>query len=209
MSKRGLKSFDVRAAIAAAALCALPPAPAVSLENAGTALPVDDTLAVSNPYAEAEAAPPHVAAGTVISATVTTGLNSDLPGNVVAEVTEDVFDADTGAHLLIPRGARFIGSSYSVVADGQNQVLLVWQRIVMPDATSIAVERRAAPDTTAYAALQDKVDVLTWQLLRSVALSTLLGADGESDHTGIVAIRPGMPLRIGVHTPLTLTPFKG
>ena len=73
----------------------------------------------------------------MISASLITGLNSDLPGMVVAQVTENVHDSATGRTLLIPQGARLIGRYDSVVAFGQSRALLVWQRLVLPDGSSV------------------------------------------------------------------------
>lgn len=83
------------------------------------------------------ASPYQVMAGSVISASLITGINSDLPGIVVAQVTENVDDTVTGSALLIPQGSRLIGTYDSVVAFGQSRALLVWQRIVMPDGSSM------------------------------------------------------------------------
>ena len=68
--------------------------------------------------------PYEVLAGTVISASLLTGLNSDLPGEVTAQVTENVYDSVTGRYLLIPQGSRLIGSYDSVVAFGQSLSLI-------------------------------------------------------------------------------------
>ncbi|MCR6630486.1 MAG: TrbI/VirB10 family protein, partial [Magnetospirillum sp.] len=73
-----------------------------------------------------------VLAGTVIAASLLTGLNSDLPGLVTAQVTENVYDTVTGTVLLIPQGSRLIGSYDSVVAYGQRRALVAWQRLIMP-----------------------------------------------------------------------------
>ena len=78
--------------------------------------------------------PYQVMAGTIIPAALVTGINSDLPGQVIATVTEQVFDTATGRHLLIPQGARLFGQYDSQVAFGQRRVLLVWTRLVLPDA---------------------------------------------------------------------------
>lgn len=121
------------------------------------------------------ASPYEVMAGSVISASLITGLESDLPGMVTAQVTENVFDTVTGRILLIPQGSRLIGQYDSVVAYGQKRALVVWQRIILPDGSSIQIDNLPAADTAGYAGLQDKVDFHTWQLLKGVALSTLLG----------------------------------
>ncbi|ODU68427.1 MAG: conjugal transfer protein TrbI [Novosphingobium sp. SCN 66-18] len=125
------------------------------------------------------ASPWQVMAGSVIAASLLTGLNSDLPGMVVAQVMEPVFDTVTGRTLLIPQGSRLIGSYDSVVAFGQRRALLVWQRIILPDGSSIQIDNLPATDSAGYAGLSDKVDFHTWQLLKGVALSTLLGVGTE------------------------------
>jgi type IV secretion system protein VirB10 len=128
---------------------------------------------------ETPASPYQVMAGSVIAASLITGLNSDLPGMVVAQVTENVFDTVTGRTLLIPQGSRLIGSYDSVVAFGQSRALLVWQRIILPDGYSIQIDNWQATDAAGYAGLADKVDFHTWRLLKGVALSTLLGVGTE------------------------------
>jgi type IV secretion system protein TrbI len=125
------------------------------------------------------ASPYQVMAGSIIAASLVTGLNSNLPGLVVAQVTENVYDSVTGRTLLIPQGARLIGSHDSVVAFGQSRALLVWRRIVLPDGSSVQVDNLPATDAAGYAGLEDEVDYHTWQLLKGVVLSTLLGVGTE------------------------------
>ena len=121
------------------------------------------------------ASPDMLSAGSVIAASLITGLRSDLPGLVIAQVTERVFDSATGRILLIPQGARLIGSYDSVVAFGQKRALIVWQRIILPDGSSVRLDNVPATDPSGYAGLADKVDFHTWSLLKGVAISTLLG----------------------------------
>lgn len=120
-----------------------------------------------------------LSAGTVIAASLITGLNSDLPGLVTAQVTENVYDSVTGRTLLIPQGSRLIGSYDSVIAFGQSRAFVVWQRIILPDGSSIRIDNVPATDTEGYAGLSDRIDRHTWQLLKGVALSTLLGVGTE------------------------------
>lgn len=141
-----------------------------------------------NPHAVQAAASPYMlSAGSVIAASLITGLRSDLPGLVTAQVTERVFDSATGRILLIPQGARLVGTYDSVVAFGQRRALVVWQRIVFPDGSSLRIENVPATDAAGYSGLEDKVDFHTWTLLKGVAVSTLLGVgsnltfSGESD----------------------------
>ena len=118
-------------------------------------------------------------AGSVIAASLITGLNSDLPGLVTAQITENVYDSVTGRSLLIPQGSRLVGSYDSVVAFGQSRALVVWQRIILPDGSSIRIDNVPATDPQGYAGLSDRVDRHTWQILKGVALSTLLGVGTE------------------------------
>ncbi|MBB6125382.1 TrbI/VirB10 family protein [Sphingobium subterraneum] len=120
-----------------------------------------------------------LSAGSVIAASLITGLRSDLPGLVTAQITENIYDSATGRLLLIPQGSRLIGSYDSVVAFGQSRALIVWQRIIMPDGSSLRIDNVPATDASGYAGLQDKVDFHTWRLLKGIALSTLLGVGSE------------------------------
>ncbi len=133
------------------------------------------------------ASPDLVAAGSVIAGSLITGINSDTPGLVIAQVTEQVFDTQTGRRLLIPQGARLIGRYDHVVAFGQRRALIVWQRILWPDGSSLRLENVPATDPSGYSGLADKVDFHSWQLLQGAVISTLLGVgsnltfSGESD----------------------------
>jgi type IV secretion system protein VirB10 len=127
----------------------------------------------------APASPYLLSAGSVISASLITGLRSDLPGLVIAQVTEPVFDSATGATLLIPQGARLVGSYDSVVAFGQRRALIVWQRILLPDGASLRLDNAPAADPSGYAGLSDRVDFHSWSLLKGIVLSTLLGVGSE------------------------------
>jgi type IV secretory pathway VirB10-like protein len=142
------------------------------------------------------ASPYVVQAGTVIPAALITGLRSDLPGQITAQVTEAVYDSPTGKFLLIPQGAKLIGQYDSSVAYGQRRVLLAWTRLIMPNGTSIVLERQPGADAAGYAGLEDEVDNHWDMLLKGAALSTLLSIGGEAGTTGsesslIQAIRRG------------------
>ena len=125
------------------------------------------------------ASPYQVMAGTVIPAALVTGINSDLPGQVIANVTEAVYDTATGRHLLIPQGSRLIGRYDSQVAFGQRRVLLVWTRLVLPDTSSVALDKLPGIDPAGYAGLEDGVDWHWDRILAGAALSTLLGVGAE------------------------------
>lgn len=130
-----------------------------------------------NPHRLVRAASPYmVSAGSVIAASLITGLRSDLPGLVTAQVTENVYDSASGRILLVPQGARLIGAYDSVVVFGQRRALVVWQRIVMPDGSAIRLDNEPASDPSGYAGVADSVDFHSWALLKGVAVATLLGA---------------------------------
>lgn len=146
-----------------------------------------DRRTVSADRVQQKVSPYVVQAGTVIPAALITGIKSDLPGQITAQVTEHVYDSPTGSHLLIPQGARLIGQYDSQVAFGQSRVLLVWNRLIMPDGSSIVLERLQGADTQGFSGLEDEVDHHWGQLFKAAALSTLLGigtelsSDDESD----------------------------
>lgn len=137
-----------------------------------------------------------VQAGSVISAAMITGLRSDLPGQITAQITESIYDSPTGKILLILQGARLIGQYDAQVAFGQSRALLVWNRIVMPNGRSIVLERQPGADPEGYAGLEDQVDNHWGALFRAALLSTILSVGSEAgtsnDENGLVdAIRRG------------------
>ena len=140
----------------------------------------DDYL--TNPLQPA-LSPWEVKAGSIISAALVTAINSDLPGQVIAQVTEPVYDHRTGRTVLIPQGSRLIGQYDSQVAYGQNRALIAWNRIIMPDGRSINIGSMAGADLSGAAGLQDKTDGHFGQLARGVILSTLfsVGAAAAQD----------------------------
>jgi type IV secretion system protein VirB10 len=125
------------------------------------------------------ASPFVVQAGTIIPAALITGIRSDLPGQITAQVTENIFDTPTGRALLVPQGARLIGIYDSQISFGQSRVLLVWTRLIMPNGRSVVLERQPGADAAGYSGLADEVDNHWRELLGSAALSTLLGVGSE------------------------------
>lgn len=150
---------------------------------------------IYNPHRlESPASPYQLMAGTIIPASLVTRLNSDLPGLVIAQVTENIYDTVTGRFLLIPQGTRIIGKYDSVVAFGQKRALVVWQRLILPDGTSILINNLPATDESGYAGLEDEVDFHTWQLIKGIGLATLIGVGtelsfGDSENDLVSAIR--------------------
>jgi len=194
---------------------------------------------IYNPHdVETPVSPYQVMAGTLIPASLVTGLNSDLPGNVIAQVTQPVYDTVSGAHLLIPQGARLIGRYQSDVSFGQERALLVWDRIILPDGSSLQISEPAA-DAQGYAGVSDRTDHHWDRVFAAAGLATLLGIGSElgSDADDIerairrgfgdsiseagqrvvdrnlgiqptIRIRPGWPVRVIVTRDLVLWPYS-
>lgn len=144
----------------------------------------------------AEPASPFVLqTGSVIPAALITGIRSDLPGQITAQVTQHIYDSPTGNILLVPQGTRLIGEYDNSVAFGQRRVLLVWTRLIFPNGRSIVLERQPGAATDGYAGLEDGVDYHWWDLIKAAGLSTLLAAGAEltmdDEDRLIAAIRSG------------------
>ncbi|MCA1438215.1 TrbI/VirB10 family protein [Bradyrhizobium sp. BRP20] len=159
-----------------------------------------DRRTVSPDRVTRPASPYIVQAGTVIPGALITGIRSDLPGQITAQVTENVYDTPTGRFLLVPQGARLIGVYDSQVTFGQSRVLLVWTRLIMPNGRSIVLERQPGSDAAGYAGLEDQVDNHWGELFKAAALSTFLavgtelgaGSDTNSNESAIIqALRHG------------------
>jgi type IV secretion system protein VirB10 len=143
----------------------------------------------------APASPNILQAGAVISAALITGIRSDLPGQITAQVTENIYDSPTGRILLLPQGTRVIGQYDNNVQFGQSRVLLVWNRLILPNGRSIVLERQPGADAEGFAGLQDGVDYHWWDLAKAAGLSTLLSVGAElavdNDDRLVQAIRNG------------------
>jgi type IV secretion system protein VirB10 len=134
-------------------------------------------------------------AGSVIAAALITGIRSDLPGQVTAQVTQNVYDSATGRILLIAQGAKLIGDYDSQISFGQDRLLLAWDRLLLPDGRSILLDRQPGTDAAGRAGLQDRIDQHWGGVAGAALLSTLLGIGAEvgSDNDGdlVRAVRRG------------------
>lgn len=158
-------------------------------------------LATRGPAAESlermrEASSPNILqAGSIIPAALITGIRSDLPGQVTAQVTQNVYDSPTGRTLLIPQGARLVGAYDSEVAAGQDRILLGWDRLILPGGRSIELGREPGVDAAGMAGLSDRVDYHWGRVMRAAFASTLLGVGIElgtdSEDSLIRALREG------------------
>ncbi|RZN31703.1 TrbI/VirB10 family protein, partial [Bradyrhizobium sp. Leo121] len=123
-------------------------------------------------------------AGAVIAAALITGIRSDLPGQITAQVTENIYDSPTGKILLVPQGTRVVGQYDSGVGFGQRRILLVWNRLIFPNGRSIVLERQPGADAEGYAGLEDGVDYHWGELFKAAALSTLLSVGAQAGTSG-------------------------
>jgi type IV secretion system protein TrbI len=160
-----------------------------------------DRQTVTQDRLAAPASPFILQGGTIIPAALITGIRSDLPGQITAQVTENVYDSPTGRYLLIPQGARLVGEYDSGISAGQRRVLLVWTRLILPDGTSLVLERLQGADVSGDAGLEDRVDRHWWGLAQAAGLSTLLniGAELATDESDSIAtaLRDGAQDTIG------------
>ena len=142
---------------------------------------------------QAPRSPYELRAGAVLPATLISGINSDLPGQIMAQVAQDVYDTPTGKHLLIPQGSRLVGTYNNGVVYGQERVLVAWTRIVFPDGKALDIGSMPGTDGGGYAGFADKVNHHYVRLFASAILMSAVTAGvtysqrqsdgGDSDRT--------------------------
>jgi len=118
-------------------------------------------------------------AGSIIPATLVTGINADLPGTMVAQVRDDVFDSVTGRYLLIPHGARLVGAYDNRIVQGQRRVLVAWTRLLYPDGSSLDLLGMAGTDPAGYAGFGAKVDEHLSKAFNAAVLLSIIGAGAQ------------------------------
>jgi len=137
--------------------------------------------------------PYEVKAGTVIPTVLITGINSDLPGQIVGQVRENVYDSVSGNFLLVPQGSRLLAAYDSMVAWGQERVLLCWNRLLRPDGTSIALGCMPGVDLSGYAGFADEVDNHWLRIIGGAAVSSLLAATAQNSQGNVTGYQPSFP----------------
>ena len=123
--------------------------------------------------------PYEVKTGTVIPAVLMTGINSDLPGMIIATVRENVYDSVTGSHLLIPQGAKLIGQYQSDIRMGQNRVMIGFNKMQFPDGSTIDLQGIPASDPAGYAGFADQVDNHFWKIFGQSLLWAIINAGAQ------------------------------
>jgi len=174
---------DVATPTTAGATATLPGSVATDRKQAFLDGPVDHRTVSAERLAPVPS--PYVfQAGSIIPGALITGIRSDLPGEVTAQVTENVYDSPTGHILLIPQGAKLIGRYDSQIAYGQKRVLLVWTRLIRGAGDSIVLENEPAADAAGFAGLQDQTDNHWGEVFKAAFVSTMLSVGSEADIGG-------------------------
>jgi type IV secretion system protein VirB10 len=145
------------------------------------------------PRLEHPQSPYEVLAGTIIPAVLITAINSDLPGPVVGQVRENVYDTVSGNYLLIPQGSRLLAHYDSMVAWGQERVLVCWNRLLFPNGDSLPLECAPAADLRGAAGLTDQVDEHWDRILKAVAVASLLAATTQYVAGNTEGVNPTVP----------------
>lgn len=112
--------------------------------------------------------------GARIPAILSDNVDSDLPGNIRAVVTQDVYDSIRNRYLLIPKGSKLYGMYNDNIIYGQNRMVLIWQRVILPNGMSIDLEAMQGADITGQTGIRGKVNNHTWKLLRSIVMSSFV-----------------------------------
>jgi len=129
--------------------------------------------------------PYEVKAGSIIPVTLITGINSDLPGEIIGQVRENVYDSVSGHHLLIPQGSKLMAAYDSTVAFGQERILVCWNRLIRPDGSAINLECSPGVDLSGYAGFEDRVDNHWRRLMLGAVLSSVLAATASTSQGDI------------------------
>ena len=134
--------------------------------------------------------PFEIKAGTIIPATLLTAIDSDLPGQIIGQVRESVYDTVSGNYLLIPQGSKLLATYDSAVAYGQERVLFCWNRLVRPDGVSISLECMPGADLAGSSGVSDDVNHHWWRIITGVALGTLLSATADRAAGNVTGYQP-------------------
>lgn len=125
---------------------------------------------------EAPLSPYEVKAGTIIPAVMIGGINSDLPGQILGQISQNVYDSATGRFILIPQGSKLIGNYDNSTTPGQERILVVWNRIIYPDGSSVDLGSMPGVDAAGFAGLHDKVNTHFWKAFGNALMLSLLSA---------------------------------
>jgi len=139
-----------------------------------------DRAAVSPDRIMPPASPYVLQAGTVIAGALNTKISSDLPGQIVGHVTQNVYDSPTGRFLLIPQGSTLFGAYNSGISFGQQRTQIIWTRLIYPNGESLVLEKLPGGDAMGQSGLADQVNNHWGQIFRAALVTTLLSVGSEA-----------------------------
>ncbi|WP_048883777.1 TrbI/VirB10 family protein, partial [Komagataeibacter intermedius] len=155
-----------------------------------------DRVTVSPDLLTPPVSPYVIQAGTVIAGALNSKVSSDLPGQLIGHVTQNVYDSLTGRYLLVPQGSTLFGTYNSSVSFGQRRTQVIWTRLIRPDGESIVLDRIPGADAIGQTGLKDLVDQHWGQLFRAALVTTMLSVGSEAgtswgENNLLQAIRSG------------------
>lgn len=131
-------------------------------------------------YLDARLTPPinefELKTGTVIPSMLVSEINSDLPGDIVAQVSQNVYDSATGTHVLVPQGSKLFGRYDSQVAFGQQRLLVTWQRLIFPNGHTLELDGMPGHDQSGQSGLADRVNNHYGRIFGFGLLTSMLSA---------------------------------
>lgn len=161
--------------------------------------PTQNVISLNNAATRVPASTHTLKAGTILPATLLTGIQSDLPGTIIAKIRQDVFDTATGTELLIPQGSTLIGQYDESIRFGQSRILLVWSKLIFPNGQSISLNRLPGVDLSGQSGLHDQVNHHYFRILGSAMLLSffstaqqLAGQHGANALTGSALLTAAM-----------------
>ena len=132
-------------------------------------------------------------AGTIIAAALETGINTDLPGDVLATVTENIYDSVSGKNLLIPQGSKLLAKYSSNISFGQNRVQVAWQRLIRPDGVTVQLANMNGVDPQGMSGYSGYVDQHWWEYAKGIGLMALFSIiDGQLQYSMKTADNQGV-----------------
>lgn len=153
---------------------------------------VNTTTSLAQPI-RTPRSPFELLAGAIIPTSLITGIDSDLPGQIIGQVRENVYDTVSGRYLLIPQGSKLLATYDSMVGFGQERVLVCWNRLIRPDGISISLECMPGADLAGYSGFADDVDHHWWRILTGVAIGSLISAGAQATQGSVSGFQPSLP----------------
>lgn len=122
--------------------------------------------------------------GSIIQAVLETGINSDLPGVVVARVTKNVFSSLDGKYMLIPAGSRLFATYNSSISIAQKRVQIAWNTLIRPDGFEYDLGNFSGVDLQGYTGVNGFVNEHFFEYVKAMGIISAFSiANGELDNS--------------------------